>query len=208
MNTSQIAEDIPLPKNIKFFKPIKPNRRPRLDFEQIVDHSPELGIRTIAVRSRIKSLSQDFLEDSEATIKNFNFITTATIALAVFGILVGIVVSPRVGADGTVTTVVTFAVGTIACIIGAASKAFGLHKRYHAMFKARWAMVSLEVQIDSFLCDMALSTDQGEDLSDEHRAVLRQAMVQWLVQLDAALKTFGDSYGAAISPVELKPKFK
>ncbi|OWU70461.1 hypothetical protein [Phaeobacter sp. 22II1-1F12B] len=190
----------------KFFKPkAKDDDRDRLNFDEIVEHCPDLGNRVIVIRSRVKDLRQKFQADCKWALKGFNTVTTATIAIAIFGIFVGVVIA-LVKPDAGLAATVSVAFGAIVGIAGAGSKAFGWHKRYHAMFRARWAMASLEVYIDDLIYDLAVGVQKGAELSVADRETLRKAANSWLEQIDTTLKTFGDSYPTAISPVEIRSK--
>lgn len=186
----------------KFFKPQEKGGRDRLDFESVLRHSPDLANRVIIVRSRVRDLRKKFQLDCDWALKNFNIVTSVTIALAVAGVFIG----PFVFAEAGSAVIASAAFGTFAGIAGAASKAFGWHKRYHSMFRARWALASLEVQIDDVLYNLAADLEEGEALSEKERAFLRESVDNWLGQLDVALKAFGESYGAALSAAELKIK--
>lgn len=188
----------------KFFKP-NDGGRDRLDFSSILEYCPDLGNRVIVIRSRTRDLRQKFHSDCNWAMKNFSLITSITIAIALLGVAIGIAVA-IFRPDAAVAAVASIAIGALVGIAGAASKAFGWHKRYHAMFRARWVMASLEIQIDDLVCDLANNVKQGALLSDDDRTLLRNASDRWLSQIDVTLQTFGDSYGAAIETVDIKTK--
>ena len=187
----------------KFFKPHTDINRDRLDFSSIVEYCPDLGNRVIVVRSRTRDLRQKFQLDCNWALNKFNLITSLTILIAVLGAAAGIVISVFYPTSA-MAAIASIAIGALMGIAGAATKAFGWHKRYHAMFCARWAMASLEIQIDNLLSNLAQSIEEGAILSDDDRSILKNAAERWVSQIDATLKTFGDSYGAAITPVEIK----
>lgn len=187
----------------KFFKPQIDNGRERIDFSSIIEHCPDLGSRVIVIRSRVFDLNRKFQSDSDWALRNYNLVTTATIAAATFAIALGVAVSIFYP-SAALAAVASVGIGAIVGVAGAASKAFGWHKRYSAMFRARWAMVSLEIQIDDLLCNLALDVEEGVSLSESNRVILREAADRWLSQIDSTLKTFGENYGAAIEPIEIK----
>jgi hypothetical protein len=177
--------------------------RYRLDFDEVVEHCPELGNRVALIRSRVKDLRKNFRSDSIWALGNFNRITGITIATAIAGVISGVILSVAYPSAG-VATLFSVAIGAAVGIAGAASKAFGLHKRYHAMFQAQWAMAALELRIESFVHDIIIGIEKGSELSEQDRSKVGEATESWLRQMDVILATFGDTYGAAFSPVEIK----
>lgn len=191
----------------KFFKPKSQNGdRERLNFDEVVEHCPDLGNRVIVIRSRVKDLQQKFHQDCEWAIRGFNAVTTATIALAFSGVMAGVLIplfATSIDWPEAMAATVSVAFGTVVGIAGAGSKAFGWHKRYQAMFSARWAMAALEIRIDDLIYHLAAGVPKGADLSDEDKDTLRKAAESWLDQIDIILQTFGESYPTAISPIEI-----
>lgn len=187
----------------KVLKPESKNSRDRLDFASIVAHCPELGNRVAILRSRVRNLKTNFRKDSIWALNRFNCVTKLTVSVACMVAIAGICVA-LFKSDLQAATAVTAALATIAGSVAAAASAFGYHKRYHAMFRAQWAMAALEVRIDQFLCDIANTRQQGEVLSAEERTKLEDAVAKWLEQLDLTLHTFGDSYGASIEGIKIQ----
>lgn len=189
----------------QFFKEVKNDERDRIEFNDIVNYCPDLANRVIILRSRVKDLRFKFREDANWALKQFNRVTQMTIFVALFGVILGTCISiwkPEMGIAG----VTSLALGAIIGVAGAASKAFGWHKRYHAMFRAQWAMASLEVQIDSFVYNLAASVKGNTPLSEKQLGALEESMSSWLAEFDSILRTFGETYGAAISPIDIKTK--
>jgi len=179
----------------QLFKPGKTEGdRKRLDFENIQKHRPDIGNRVFIIRSRVKDLRKKLGGDSNTVMIIFNCVTITVVFVTLVGTFMG---------ASSSSPPANVAIGGVVAILGAALTAFGLHKRYHALFKAYWAMASLEVQIDDLICNIVLDVEGGQPLSKVQSDFLKAATGEWLRQLDAILKTLGDEYGSAISSITL-----
>ena len=179
--------------------------RPRLDFSAIDSFSPDLARRTLLIRSRVKDLRGKLQRDASRALLIFNALTIGTLLLAAVGVIIGVKYP-----DALNVVKASLAVSVIAGLLAAGSKAFGLHQRYRALFRAGWAMTALDAAIDQELHTIALDLlPDGGDLSDTDRVRLGKTVAGWNSALHAALLVFGDSYGAALSAIELhKPTEK
>jgi len=190
--------------NLQFFKKgDREDDRDRLDFQKVVDHCPDLGNRVVVIRSRVKDLRRKFRRDCFWALWGFIIVTSITIILALSGIIVGLGLSYETGWRD-LTPNLSIAFGAAVALAGAATKSFGWHKQYHAMFRAQWAMASLEVRIDDLICDIAVGVEKDAKLPDPVRKTLRDAADSWLDKIEVTLTTFGDIYPVAISPVKIE----
>lgn len=187
-----------------FLKERADGDRERLDFSSIVEHCPELAGRIAILRSFVKRLKLQLRSDSMWALGKFNRLTTGTVIVAL-AVAVGSIIAIYISGTKPAAAIAV-ALGTVVAAAAAATQAFGWHKRYHALFRARWALAALEIRIDHFVCNMAHDHKEGSNLTEEERVKLATAVDGWLQQLDVALYAFGDSYGAAIQDIKIKEK--
>ena len=177
--------------------------RPRLNFKALSEFSPELSERCLIIRGRVKDLRTKFLEDADWALDKFNRFTTGALQLGGGGVLVAFLIGLFVPGSATAASVI-LAVAAIAGLITAGTKAFGWHGRYRAMFHAAWEMAALETMIDQELYDIAIGLPDNGELSDSDRQRLAEAKNTWITAFQSALQSFGETYGAALSPVEIR----
>ena len=192
----------------KFLKTDSEDLRPRLSFSEVESLSPELAGRIVLLRGRVKDLRAKFTEDANWALGWFNWVTGITILLAAASVLGGaIAVLMKFGSSSFSIAMGTTVIGLVALLAAAGAQAFGWHRRYRAMFRARWAMTALETNIDQVLHEIALGLGNDGKLSKEDRARLDQECKSWRNTFMVALGTFGEDYGSALTPVEI-PKLK
>lgn len=184
-----------------FFRFDEEDGRARLDFHAVEKRCPELADRVRLIRSRAKNLEKNFREDAQWALNWFSRVTFAAMIIAGFAIVVGS--GMAFWGVGSFAGAVTLSVGTIAALIAASSQAFGWHKRFGAMFAARWAMTGLVTRIDQQVVQMAMTTETAGGLTEEDRARLDSAITDWLKHISEIMAMFGMSYGAAIEPITL-----
>ena len=178
----------------RFIKPSEKDR-PRLDFSAINSFSPDLARRTLLIRSRVKDLRGKLQRDASQALGNFNILTIGSLVLVVAGVIAVMFKKP--------TDPTSLAVAAVVGLLVAGSKAFGVHQRYRALFRARWAMTALDAVIEQELHEIALDLPPDGILSDTDRRRLSKTVAGWNSALHKSLIIFGDSYPAAISAIEL-----
>jgi len=184
-----------------FLRYDEPGDRARLHFEAVRSKCPELANTVELIRGRTIKLQQNFNNDAEEALVSFNKMTVLTIGVAVAAVIIGTITSFFNGAH--TTAAISIGVGVLAAVIGAGTQALGWHKRYGAMFSARWEMEGLRSWIDQEVLELAMRVDESGALSDQDRARLTDSTKLWVDSLNRTMSSFGKAYGAAIEPVEI-----
>jgi hypothetical protein len=176
--------------------------RARLHFATVKEDIPEIATRVEMIRGRVISLRNNFRKDARWALGWFNLVTLATVVLSLAAILIFVLAMRSFRAEGASVASVFVGVGFIATIIGAGSQAFGWHKRYGAMFSARWRMEALRTKIDQRVLEIALDNGKGP-LIGANKLLLDRMTKELADDVDDALSAFGRQYGAAVEPVIL-----
>lgn len=188
---------------VDLYQDIVAEERARLDFAKLAKHCPELADRVKLMRARVKDLRQKFAEDAEWALGRFKRMTWITLGIGVAGagVAVGLAICHQ---DSALAGALGLSFTALLGLAGAGARAFGWHKRYQALFAARWAMASLETRIDDFILNLALNQEAGNPLDQVARQQLASAKALWLDQIDASMRAFGEIYGGALKPVDVK----
>lgn len=185
----------------KFFIEEEEDKRLRLNYKAVKEHCPELAHRVLLIRTRAKELEKNFRVDANWALDWFNRLTLAGMAIAlcaaIFGAIMTILDHSSFGGS------VALAIGAIAALAAAGSQSFGWHKRFGAMFAARWAMTALVTRIDQQVLQIAMSIESSQSLPEKTIARLDGAIEEWIKEIGDIMKLFGTSYGAAVKPISI-----
>lgn len=181
--------------------------RPRLEFDEVRSTSPELARRVVLLRSRVKDLHEKFKADAERAQTLFRRLTIGLFVGVLFVVLAALAIVKWQGVDPAGNPLLASGVGFMVALGIAGVGAFGVHRRYHAMFQAQWAMNAMSTDIDQVVHEIAIGLPESGDLTDEDRTRLQRELERWRQQFIAALTSFGDQYGSALTAIEL-PKGK
>ncbi|MEO0622330.1 MAG: hypothetical protein AAFU49_13395 [Pseudomonadota bacterium] len=122
------------------------NDRARIDFDAFAAAHPELAARIVLLRTNVRTMRWRFAADADRAADRaygrFLTITIGTVIVALFGAFLAW------QNDGALTAAhfVTDAAG----IIGAGAAAFGVHHRYRALFRGRWALETINARLTTF----------------------------------------------------------
>ncbi|MEO0820713.1 MAG: hypothetical protein AAF074_09855 [Pseudomonadota bacterium] len=175
--------------------------RAGLRFASVVEIAPEVAARSLLLRSRIKDLRLKFQEDGNRAVSGFYGLVMLTVAVAIFGVLAS-AGSALSRTDGSTGLAISVAIGAVAAIVAAASRAVGLHQRYQALFRARWMMNRLLLALDHRLHDIALDVAAGGDEA-ALRDRLDETLGATLADFERAMEAFGDGHGSSLTPIAL-----
>lgn len=186
------------------FKP-KSALRDRLDFNSIERLSPELATRTKVLRNRVVELENNFFSDSRWALRWFKGMAAVAIALPIIAAAVGGFTAIQLnGAAGIATFATISVLAALGSMAVASLHAFGWHKRYNAMFSARWKMTALRTRIDQYIATLAFEINEQGTMIPEMRARLSESVDSWLDEFRGALHEFGIQYGNSLSPPSAK----
>ncbi|MEF2548615.1 hypothetical protein VQ045_15760 [Aurantimonas sp. E1-2-R+4] len=125
-------------------------------------------------------------------------------AVALFG--AGFVILSGIFQLVNVAPMIAVAVGLLTATLAAGVNSFGWHKRYGAMFTARWAMAGLALRIDNEINHFSQEYDRekSKDSSgwnENLRVRVEKATATWVKDAETVLQNFGTAYGAALEPI-------
>ncbi|MVA21998.1 hypothetical protein GOZ94_23960 [Agrobacterium vitis] len=175
-----------------------------LDFSSLEQEFPDLWVRVVIIRSRVKQLSFNFDRDAQTALKWFHALTGGTAVLTILALCVAFRLAP---AEGNVVLAVTVVLaGTVAAILASAANALGAGQRASSMFAAKWSMRALELRIDQTVHMIAIEATSGK-LTPALVAKLDSSIEAWLGAVTQTLSSFGSEYGKALGTVTVpEPK--
>ena len=177
---------------------------PKLAFGTIEKKLPDLAERVVLLRSRVRELKQNFTDDALYAHRAFSKITMFTTLIGLLIFVVGLTLAILFRGEAPIAaSAVAILVGGFAAFAAAGVGAFGLHKRYSAMFASQWAMKALETSIDVIVHDIALGASVGQPLSNHEIERLQRHLDAWLSIYTNSLTSFGDKYGSALSAISI-----
>ncbi|MUZ64118.1 hypothetical protein [Agrobacterium vitis] len=171
-----------------------------LNFAELEHEAPELWVRVVITRNRVKRLSYNFNRDANKALNRFYVITGGTAALIILSLSAVVRLMPTGMEGNNVLTVTVVIAGTVAAVLASAANALGAGKRASSLFAAKWSMRALELNIDQTVHLIAIKSGNGK-ITSSLEAELDTEIEAWLAAVTQTLNAFGSEYGKALGTV-------
>lgn len=169
----------------------------RLNFSTVKERYPELATTTYLLRERVMELRTNFQKDAQSALKWYKITTIVALASSATAILI---IQQDWLNDFYSFFLIILAV--VSSISGGILKGFGWHKRYQSMFAAQWELTALRARIDQDIISFIQSSADPSQLREDERVELLALTSTWNNTLTETLRTFGATYGDAITPTK------
>lgn len=217
INTSQIsnvsntsAKQEPEPNNNK--KCVLTDRY-RLDFWAFQDDHPDIASRVAFLRDRVRDLESENKEFADRALDLH--LASVLISFILFLIVVLFKTSPDAESPTSSetlyqriwATLLQFSTKTalIAALFLALTQTFSFHTQFKAAKIAERAYDGLNVQIDSYILNLAARKEQANNLSTALSKELSDKVVEWGKEFTSIRSNFAIAYGSAFSMLEQPP---
>jgi hypothetical protein len=178
----------------------------RLHLPSLLKECPEIGLKSQFLIERTRDLEAKLHRDSEWSMSHFHRLNMLTIYVSTIPpavILLIILLSPK---PQSATVLVIGGLGYFAAVMVAAVKSYGWHRRYGAIFTARWELTAMRVRLEQEIILLALDECNKGALSDNGREKLGEILINSVEQLEKIMLSFGKNHANAIEGIDI-PKF-
>lgn len=191
------------PELVNLYKYKGEGKPAKLSFALLQKHSPDLANRIELLLDRIKQWEAHFGDDANWANRWFNGTTISAIGIGLLSIGLAAYFSLQVAKGNSGLSALLVVFGSLAAVVGAVGQSYGWHKRYKAMFGARWEMTALRLAIEQQAINIAMSHGAGMKLSAEQLKDLNSLTLDWTKEASRILSAFGHEYGSSLQPIQL-----